>query len=891
MSRKTRKLIWSAPLVAVLAVAGVLAMFVALQPGSVFANPLPDAPSNLTAEAASGDAGRTTLVLDWDAPAGGNVSGYRIDMSNRGGVWETLVMDTTSTATTYMDDTLTAEDTRWYRVFAVNDHGVGPVSNAASGTADDKVNPGSVMNLRAVPNAKNPYNHIDLSWNPPAENGGEMIVGYEIQNHVGGLWVAIGGMDEDQATVTTKTSVTDMAEDTDDPQLDPGDSRRYRVRAVNGTEELDEGPDVDISAAGDSSEKWTTVTGTTQAASAPGQVTGLTAVNVDLDTINLYWYDPENTGGLDITAYLIQARREGQFFPSIPTELSVVDDPAETNLGGEENPNNINRFMVKPMAGLVQAMFDTTAIDPDGDGDKPASQVKWYFRVYALTFDDGKNDADTDDDVIRRSKSASNIASEVGEARLIAYDHDDDDGDGTDDTTAPINVDPLAAPGIAPTTGMDAKKQQIDLVLTVDNTLTAPDPDVEQIAYRIDYSNDLGLTWKRLEPETGFTEFGPGKPYADDDDLGFDESRSYRVFAIGKHPFTDVGLPSPLMTGMTATSEIPDKPTGLRASAPSLTSIEASWTAPRDNGGQDIVKYYYQYAPDDLDDVAEALDFGTGTVDRTTDDASTMGTFKLTASLSPETVYVFRVAAVNKDADGEDRPVSAMAQGADAPKWSDPVLFNTTEAAKPMAVEGLTSEAATDASGTLTGVNLLWNKPSDEIAIDRYEIEVQDDEGDWLNPTGGENWRASRTSYTDSDEPEADEVRNYRVRAVNMVGDGPWTMVDYPRDPAAHADHMLGDASGLTGPVSGTDVNLSWTAGANAQFHRVFGIRENADGSLDYSDIIWQATGATGSATVDMTGKASGTWQFFVIAGRGTSADDSDAVWSASWSPVHKVTY
>ena len=32
MSRKTRKLIWSAPLVAVLAVAGALAIFVALSP-------------------------------------------------------------------------------------------------------------------------------------------------------------------------------------------------------------------------------------------------------------------------------------------------------------------------------------------------------------------------------------------------------------------------------------------------------------------------------------------------------------------------------------------------------------------------------------------------------------------------------------------------------------------------------------------------------------------------------------------------------------------------------------------------------------------------------------------------------------------------------------------
>ena len=39
MSRKTRKLIWSAPLVAVLAVAGALAMFAAQGTGSVFVQP------------------------------------------------------------------------------------------------------------------------------------------------------------------------------------------------------------------------------------------------------------------------------------------------------------------------------------------------------------------------------------------------------------------------------------------------------------------------------------------------------------------------------------------------------------------------------------------------------------------------------------------------------------------------------------------------------------------------------------------------------------------------------------------------------------------------------------------------------------------------------------
>ena len=37
MSRKTRKLIWSVPLVAVLAVAGALAIFATLAPGAVCA--------------------------------------------------------------------------------------------------------------------------------------------------------------------------------------------------------------------------------------------------------------------------------------------------------------------------------------------------------------------------------------------------------------------------------------------------------------------------------------------------------------------------------------------------------------------------------------------------------------------------------------------------------------------------------------------------------------------------------------------------------------------------------------------------------------------------------------------------------------------------------------
>ena len=81
MSRKTRKLMWSVPLIAAVAVIGALAAFGALGLGNVFANELPDNPQNLKVTAAGGNTGRTTLVLTWEAPASGAPDMYRIDVS------------------------------------------------------------------------------------------------------------------------------------------------------------------------------------------------------------------------------------------------------------------------------------------------------------------------------------------------------------------------------------------------------------------------------------------------------------------------------------------------------------------------------------------------------------------------------------------------------------------------------------------------------------------------------------------------------------------------------------------------------------------------------------------------------------------------------------------
>ena len=92
MSGKTRKLIWSAPLVAVLAVAGALAIFVALAPGAARADhaDLPGPVTGLKAEAKS----RTSIQLSWMPAAASDTVGaptsYRIDQSSDNRTWERL---------------------------------------------------------------------------------------------------------------------------------------------------------------------------------------------------------------------------------------------------------------------------------------------------------------------------------------------------------------------------------------------------------------------------------------------------------------------------------------------------------------------------------------------------------------------------------------------------------------------------------------------------------------------------------------------------------------------------------------------------------------------------------------------------------------------------------
>ena len=115
MSRKTRKLIWSAPLVAVIAVVGALAIFMTAAPGDISAQTADvdyqaGSPMDLTVVPGPGAAKRTSLVITWTAPTDGSdmpITGYRIDQSGDGQRW-THLKNVGADALTYTQSPLEA---------------------------------------------------------------------------------------------------------------------------------------------------------------------------------------------------------------------------------------------------------------------------------------------------------------------------------------------------------------------------------------------------------------------------------------------------------------------------------------------------------------------------------------------------------------------------------------------------------------------------------------------------------------------------------------------------------------------------------------------------------------------------------------------------------------
>ena len=178
--------------------------------------------------------------------------------------------------------TLTAGETRHYRVSAINTTGTGTASNVDSATTDASV-PGAPTGLTATASGTTA---INLSWTAPGSTGGSAITGYKIESS------SDGGTSWTDLVADTSNTTTTYAH----TGLTAGETRHYRVSAIN-TNGTGTASNVDSA--------------TTAATSAPGAPTGLTATASGTTQIDLSWTAPGSTGGSAITGYKIEVAPDG----------------------------------------------------------------------------------------------------------------------------------------------------------------------------------------------------------------------------------------------------------------------------------------------------------------------------------------------------------------------------------------------------------------------------------------------------------------------------------------------------------------------------------------------------------------------------------------------------
>ena len=219
------------------------------------------------------------------------------------------------------------------------------------------------------------------------------------------------------------------------------------------------------------------------------------------------------------------------------------------------------------------------------------------------------------------------------------------------------------------------------------------------------------------------------------------------------------------VTNVTAAAS-PDAP-----SAPSLSAgttwLDASWTAPTDNGAA-ITDYDIQYRLTN-GNWLEADHSGTGTTKRI-------------AGLSPGTAYEVRVRATNAEGSGGWSPSTSESTDADVPD----------------------APAAPTLTAGSTWLEASWTAPTDNgAAITDYDVQYRET---------GTNWQTvSHVGTATTKRIEslvADTAYEVRVRASNAAGTGDWSTSASGRTGADVPDAPL--APTLT--TGSTWLEASWTA-------------------------------------------------------------------------------
>lgn len=805
MSRKTRKLMWSVPLIAAVAVIGALAAFMTLTPNGTQAHDLamPGIVTDVKAEAK----GRDTIDVSWKMPAsGGTPDYYRIDRSTDGDNWMRLVeMHTGSTSYTDMYK-LKANSPYHYRVFAVNSAGTGPSSDltaSSMATTNDSGRPGVVRMLTGKVMGPN---QINLAWYPPASDGGADITRYCIVTVAGtadlppiGLCAhdtaptdaaGLGTINTtaDGGTVVIRAPEGDGKVEFMHKNLPASTARKYEVYAVNSK---------GVSTAA------TAVAPVPQTAD-PGKPSTptLRVVATTPGDIDLYWTWPADNGGADISSFE-WASKTGSGSWGTPTE---VKSPTGTSTV-DPQVNNADPISATT-SYRVRASNDTktsewsnvVTIRTNSAGDALVTAAPPAVANLSASTDTSMRQIDLEwDDVSNTSylidvrKGANGnwmvLQGNTGYTRST-YNHRglDPDTDATDDNDYEYRVFSLmnGAYGPPPDGRVKGSTSPATVPASVRGLKTSSD---DPTMIMVDWDKP---TFDGGQPITGYRI-----------EIGLDDS-----------------FPS---TG-------PDKghsPTHMSEDCPTIPEDKdrTNYVCVREIMGADNTMY-------------------------------TLG------KLKAGTDRWFRVFAVNKVVeDTHTFPDAADERGAVGVKGT------SARSGNPGIPLGLTAQAARDANiinPAQLGIDILWNTPGNPSGDsvtgyvvarrtkDNSDAAWSDWDYDWAS-ISDEGSDFLRTNVTDTDEPDNyanGEMRQYKVAAKSGAGMGKFTdMVTYPAMTGMH-DHVM-----ASGTIMDETVTIGMTETVDASMYFT--------GAMSYSVMSSMPSYATAmvdenTGMVTITGVAAG---------------------------------
>ena len=872
MKSKTRKLIWSVPLVATLAIVGALAVFVALAPNEAAAQveEAPGMPTDLTGEAL----GPTSIELMWDAPAagtGGTPDGYRIDYSDDGMVWYPL--DPQHDSTVYTDDTdLSAVQTRHYRVFAFNSGGSGPALYGTAVVTDKSDKAGPPTNLIAE-DGPTEQTQIKLTWDAPEDPDGAPVAKYLLE-------ISKDGRNFPKPLELTakaaKCPGSDRACEYTHKGLLESQPRSYRVTAVNYPNGKQ--------ATAVSSDTSKTVSHTTD---EPAVLPEMPVVRVGLNPagrMTLYWDTPGNAKivrdmGAPIDGYYIYggegAVAEGAVadehevsklhFVEANTDLVLTDDRI---LGKFDKPD------LDGLDNQLYYVFDAT--DSGSITDGSTDNKKWHFQVMAVNsdvrrnLDDGKwntDDGNWSTDLMvdnRKDLEGSAFRAYVGNNGTVVCtnppDLDDNRVSGATDSDlcSPIDAnadvadDLLKRPILTASriNNVNAGRTDIKLDWKVEkliDTNTGDTPDAEGVQndvkqYRIERSEDR-VDWKAVTP-AGDAPVGVTMTMTDMMRVA-GTTYYYRVLAEHNKRMISLSSDTADIVGndvtvwteasnpvsiTTAPAGKPNPPMLDTVSPASETQIDLTWTPPGDKGSKEVgygmvVEYEIEVSDDGkswslLTKVAGKLD-----EEYTYDDMTKKLTVKkVTADsdveffhkglLQGQTKY-YRVTTINNGRPSDRQSVPTDVDNA-----------TTYGSQVPVNPGGLVAKAKDRSS-----IELVWNARASDIAaapIIGYKIEsspLNDKDEcakDWSVLMA--NTMSTTTSYTHMGlMPETGYC--YRVFGINavatstsFVGFGDSYVVTNDNDAVAMTDAAVVPGmpmNVMAAATSDTEIKVTWAAPAS----------------------------------------------------------------------------